>query len=106
MKIIKYFILIIIGFMITGCTFFKSDNMENISIITTIYPLEYALNYDMPYDVGTRYAYNNVEPFIISVLFEECFNINLSDFVRENIFEKLGIKEYQWGNYGYRIVLS
>lgn len=62
--------------------------------------LEYALNYDMPYDVGTRYSYNNVEPFIISVLFEECFNINLSDFVRENIFEKLGIKEYQWGNYG------
>ena len=31
--------------------------------------LNYALNYDIPYEVGNRYAYNNVEPFIISVLF-------------------------------------
>lgn len=62
--------------------------------------LDYALNYDMPYKVGTRYAYNNVEPFIFSVIFEERFGINLSDFVRENIFEKMGIKEYEWKNYG------
>ena len=34
------------------------------------------------------------------VLFEECFGINISEFIRENIFEKLGIKEYEWGNYG------
>ena len=31
--------------ILTGCDFFKRDNMENINIITTIYPLEYALNY-------------------------------------------------------------
>ena len=31
--------------MLTGCTLFKRDNMENINIITTIYPLEYSTNY-------------------------------------------------------------
>ena len=62
--------------------------------------LDFALNYDIPYEVGTRYAYNNVEPFMFAVLFEECFGINISEFIRENIFEKLGIKEYEWGNYG------
>lgn len=62
--------------------------------------LEYALNYDIPYEVGTRYAYNNVEAFIISVVFSECFGINLSDFVKENIFKKIGIVEYKWDNYG------
>lgn len=61
--------------------------------------LNYALNYDMPYDVGTRYAYNNAESFIISVLFTECFGINLGDFVHENIFKKIGIEEYKWENY-------
>ena len=61
--------------------------------------LNYALNYDMPYDVGTRYAYNNVEPFIISVLFSECLGVNLGDFINENIFEKIGIEEYKWDNY-------
>lgn len=30
---------------LTGCTFFKRDNMENINIITTIYPLEYSTNF-------------------------------------------------------------
>ena len=43
MKKIKYLILGII--LLTGCSLFKRDNMENINIITTIYPLEYALDY-------------------------------------------------------------
>lgn len=62
--------------------------------------LDFALNYEIPYEVGTRYAYNNVEPFMVSVLFSECFNINLADFIKENIFEKLDIDTYNWGNYG------
>jgi len=62
--------------------------------------LEFALNYEMPYEVGKRYAYNNVEPFMFAVLFEECFGVNISEFIRENIFDKLDINEYEWGNYG------
>lgn len=62
--------------------------------------LDYALNYDIPYDVGTRFAYNNVEPFILSVFFQETFGINLADFINENIFKKLDIKEYKWNNFG------
>ena len=31
--------------------------------------LEYVLNYAIPYEVGNRFAYNNVEPFLISVFF-------------------------------------
>ncbi len=52
--------------------------------------IDYALNVDIPYEVGERFAYNNVEPFILSVFFQESFGINLADF----------IKEYKWGNYG------
>ena len=44
MKKIKYIILSL-ALLLTGCTVFKRDNMENISIITTIYPLEYSVNY-------------------------------------------------------------
>ena len=62
--------------------------------------LDYALNYEIPYEVNERYAYNNVEPFLISVIFSEYLNINLSDFVNENIFKKLNIKNYRWDNYG------
>lgn len=62
--------------------------------------LDYALNYDIPYNVGTRFAYNNVEPFVLSVFFQETFGINLTDFINENIFKKLDIKEYKWDNFG------
>ena len=62
--------------------------------------LEYALNYDIPFEVGNRFAYNNVEPFILSVFFQEKFNLNLTDFIKDNIFDKLDISEFKWENYG------
>lgn len=62
--------------------------------------LEYALNYDMPYEVGEHFAYNNVEPFIIAVFFQEKFGINLKDFINENIFRKMDIKDFKWDDYG------
>lgn len=62
--------------------------------------IDYALNYNITYDSGTRFAYNNVEPFILSVFFQEKFNINLTDFIDKNIFLKLDIKEFKWNSYG------
>ena len=62
--------------------------------------LNYALNYDIPFDVGTRFAYNNVEPFVLSVFFQEKFGVNLKDYINEKIFKKLNIKEFEWDNYG------
>lgn len=62
--------------------------------------LDYALNFEVSYEPGERYAYNNLEPFLISVIFTECLNINLSDFINKYIFQKLDIKEYKWKNFG------
>ena len=44
MKRIKILTILSI-LLLTGCTLFKRDNMENINIITTIYPLEYSIDY-------------------------------------------------------------
>lgn len=62
--------------------------------------LSYALNYDIPFEVGTRFAYNNVEPFVLSVFFQETFGVNLKDYINEKIFKKMNIKEFVWDNYG------
>ncbi len=62
--------------------------------------LSYALNYDIPFEVGTRFAYNNVEPFVLSVFFQESFGVNLKDYINEKIFKKMNIKEFEWNNYG------
>lgn len=79
------------------CQMMSERFIENIPKDTL---LNYALNYNIPYEVGTRFAYNNVEPFIISVFFQEAFNINLIQFINDNIFKKLDITEYSWELYG------
>lgn len=62
--------------------------------------LEYVLNYDIVNEPNTIYVYNNVEPFIISVLFKEKHNIDLLEYIKENIFDKLDIINYKWEKYG------
>ena len=88
--------------LLTHTTGYESQMMSEIYIenIDKDNLLEYALNYDIPYEPGKRFAYNNVEPFILSVFFQEKFGINLTDFINENIFKKLNIIDYKWENYG------
>lgn len=88
--------------LLTHTTGYESQMMSErfIKDINENKLLDYALNYDIPYDVGTRFAYNNVEPFVLSVFFQETFGINLTDFINENIFKKLDITEYKWDNFG------
>ena len=62
--------------------------------------LEYALNYDIANEPNANYTYNNVEPFIIAVLFKEKHNIDLEDYIKENIFNKIEINNYSWEKYG------
>lgn len=88
--------------LLTHTTGYESQMMSEryIKDVDKTKLLEYALNYDIPYEVGTRFAYNNVEPFIISVFFQETFNINLKDFINDKIFKKLDIEDFEWENYG------
>lgn len=88
--------------LLTHTTGYESQMMSEryIANIPKDTLLDYALNYNIPYGVGTRFAYNNVEPFIISVFFQETFKINLTQFINDNIFKKLDITEYKWENYG------
>ena len=62
--------------------------------------LEYVLNYDIVNEPNATYTYNNVEPFIISVLFKEKHNIDLEEYIKENIFDKIDINNYSWEKYG------
>lgn len=62
--------------------------------------LSYILNVGIKNEVGVDFVYNNVEPFILSVIFQEKFGVKLSDFINENVFVKMGIKEYKWNDYG------
>lgn len=62
--------------------------------------LDYVLNFDIENEPNSTVVYNNVEPFLISVIFKEKLQIDILDFIKKNIFEKLQIIDYKWEKYG------
>ncbi len=49
---------------------------------------------------NTKFVYNNVEPYLLSVFFFENFGINISEFIKSEIFEPVGVTNFKWTNYG------
>jgi len=55
---------------------------------------------EIKYKTGKHFTYSNVEPYLLSIFFQENFDINIADFVNEKIFKLLNIKEFEWLNLG------
>lgn len=80
------FSLLIIGmcFCVSGC--FKRDNMENINIITTVYPLEYITN-----KLYKEHAViNSIYPDGVDTKNYEFKNKQLNDFSKKDLFIYMG----------------
>ena len=86
MKKIKYLIPICILFL-TGCTLFKRDNMENINIITTIYPLEYSTNYLY----GDSSVINSIYPDDIDTSTYKLTEKQIKDNSQKDLFIYMGL---------------
>ena len=87
MKKIKYLLLLcVVSLLLSGCTLFKMDTMEDISVVTTNYPLEYV----------TRYLYG--DHAIIKSMYPDGTNIStykitdtmIDNFSKEDLFIYLG----------------
>lgn len=74
--------------------YIRENNLEKDKL------LENVLNYDINNEPNSECVYNNVEPFLISVLFKEKHNIYIEQYIDKNIFKKMDIKSYKWEKYG------
>ncbi len=90
MKKIKYLFLIIgVSLLLSGCSLFKMDNMEDIDIVTTNYALEYI----------TTYLYGKHS--VVKSMYPDDTNINefditdemIDNFSKEDLFIYLGYGE-------------
>lgn len=61
--------------------------------------LNYVINYNLTYESGEKYVYNNADVFLLSVCFQEMFKENIKDFIQREIFNHLNITNFKWGNY-------
>jgi len=83
MKRIKLLIILIISILLfSGCNIFKVDNMEDIDIITTSYPLEYIL--DTLY--GKHATINSIYPDGIDTYSYELSEKALKDYSKKDLF--------------------
>lgn len=62
--------------------------------------LEYVFNYDIVYKPGKHFVYSNVGPYLISAMIQEELGINFAEMVNEILFQKIGISDFEWENYG------
>lgn len=62
--------------------------------------LPYIFETPTKYSANAHFTYNNVEPYLLSVFFNENFNVDISDVINERIFMPLNIKNFTWTKYG------
>ena len=89
MKRIKIFVLISLLLLLTGCDFFKRDNMEDINIITTIYPLEYSIDYLY----GESSTINSIYPDDINTSEYKLTDKQIKDNSKKDLFIYMGLTD-------------
>jgi len=62
--------------------------------------LDYIFNTDIVNEPGSTFVYSNVGPYLISVFIQEQLGVNLSEWINQILFQKIGITVWEWKNYG------
>ena len=63
--------------------------------------LDYLVNYPIVYEPGEHYLYSNAGFYLLSVFLEEFIQEDLTQFLRREFFEPLGIQSFTWEKYGH-----
>lgn len=80
-----FIIVILLTLSLTGC--FKRDNMEDINIITTFYPIEYVTNELY----GENSVVNSIYPDGTNVYEYKFSNKQINDYSKQDLFIYLGL---------------
>lgn len=76
---------------------FNEKHLENLDKNNL---LEVLFKTSIKYKTGEHFTYSNVEPYLLSIFFQENFGVNIADYVKEKIFKPLNIEKYEWINLG------
>ena len=83
----KIIIVFITLFFISGCSLFKRDEMENISIITTNYTLEYVVNYLY----GDNSLVSSIYPDVVDIDNDAFTEKQIKDYSKKDLFVYMGV---------------
>lgn len=75
-------------------------NEKHVETLDKFKLFEVLFNTEIKYKTDEHFTYSNVEPYLLSIFFQENFGVNISEFVNERIFKPLEIKSFKWLNLG------
>ena len=78
----KLFIILLSIFLLTGCSLFKSDVMEDIDVYTTTYPT----NYLVTYLYGSHSTIHSIYPTGVNFKEYELSDKKINEFAKSNLF--------------------
>lgn len=78
----KVFILLLGIFLLTGCSLFKSDAMEDIDVYTTTYPINYLVNYLY----GEHATIHSIYPTGVNFKEYELSDKKINEFAKSDLF--------------------
>lgn len=78
----KVFILLLSIFLLTGCSLFKSDAMEDIDVYTTTYPINYLVNYLY----GEHSTIHSIYPTGVNFKEYELSDKKINEFAKSDLF--------------------
>lgn len=58
--------------------------------------ISYILNYDIKYEPGTFFVYNNAATYLLCAIVQKLSNLYFSDWVHETVLQYLGIEKPEW----------
>ena len=78
----KVFIMLLSIFLLTGCSIFKSDAMEDIDVYTTTYPINYLVNYLY----GEHSIIHSIYPTGVNFKEYELSKKKINEFAKSDLF--------------------
>ena len=66
--------------------------------------LNLCINFPINYKPGMHFKYSNASYYLLSVVMENYLNSSLYEFLKHNLFEKVGIEQTSWDSYGKFLV--
>ena len=85
MKKTKLLLIPVLLLLLTGC--FKRDTMEDINIVTTVYPLEYVTNFLY----GDNSVINSIYPDGIDIYTYDLLDKQIKDYSKQDLFIYAGV---------------
>ncbi len=75
-------------------------NKSHVETLDKFHLLDVLFAQPIKHPTDTHFTYSNVEPYLLSVFFQENFGKNIREFIKERILQPLGVKKFVWENFG------